>query len=110
MWDGNSKLFNLSAESLKQSQQQKQQSLQQVPQNLLSTDPNSPGLQGTDPFGSAMAQQQSNMMGQQQVQQNFKPGVDTSYLMQGNMGQMGNMGNMGNGMGQMGGGQMSMQQ
>lgn len=86
MWDGNSKLFNLSADSLKQSQQQQQQTQQQAPQNLLLTDPNSPGLQGNDPFGSAMAQQQNSGMGQQQVQSNFKPGVDTSFLMQGNMG------------------------
>jgi len=56
MWDTKSKLFDLSADSLKQTQQQ-QQVQSQPPQSLLFTDPNSPGMPN-DPFGSAMATSQ----------------------------------------------------
>lgn len=51
MWDGNSKLFDLSANSLKPAQTQPQ-----APPQLLQTDPNSPGMPN-DPFGAALATQ-----------------------------------------------------
>jgi len=56
LWDtSNSKLFDISASTLKDTQQKT--AVQQVQPNLLSTDPNSPGIFGgnnADPFGSAL--------------------------------------------------------
>ena len=80
MWDTKSKLFDLSADSLKQTQQQHHQVQNQPPQNLLFTDPNSPGVPN-DPFGSAMASQQHAQATRPQPQSGFKPGIDTSMMM-----------------------------
>lgn len=90
MWDGNSKLFDLSANSLKPAQP----TAQPAPQ-LLQTDPNSPGLSG-DPFGAALATQQPQAP---QPASGFKPGIDTSMMM--NQLNMGNQQMQMNQMGQM---------
>lgn len=83
MWDGNSKLFDLSASSLKPAQPQAQAPSQIQAPNLLQTDPNSPGL-ANDPFGAALAAQQPQAP---QPSSGFKPGIDTSGMMnQVNMG------------------------
>ena len=89
MWDGNTKLFDLSADSLKQSQQQAQ--VPQPPPNLLQTDPNSPSMPN-DPFGKVLTPQQPQAA---QPSSGFKPGIDTSTMMnQMNMAQMNQMNQM----------------
>lgn len=75
MWDTGSKLFDLSADSLKQSQQQAQTA--QQPTNLLQADPNSPGMPN-DPFGAAVTPQQQQAPS---TASGFKPGIDTSLMM-----------------------------
>lgn len=73
MWDTNSKLFDLSADSLKQKQAQ-QANVQQ-----LQTDPNGPNM-ANDPFGDALPRQPQAP----QPSSGFKPGIDPSLMMMGN--------------------------